>query len=284
MSFNILDITFMMEPEFGSVPIEKPNPPVVSTAPTNLMGAVKMNNPYTSRTAASGMQNRANSSLPLDISFPTISSVKPSSGYRRATSNETCSVQSNTSNNTEGGASRKANVPPCLDKTKTLLPIDFEPSNYSIICGNKRKFFKSVGNQRLRLLVQSFIPEYSKAEGKLDKSLIVSKVMKIVREACPVGSFVAFEKGRWWQVSERTSREKVGSYFRDFLAGKYRSSSQNKIARRRCARKEDPKEDEKCSPQETTSIPSSQTATTAVLGQPEGFAMGDAEDWNPLKL
>jgi len=281
MSFNILDITFMMEPEFGSVPIEKPTPLVMSTAPTNLVGAVKMNS-YTTSTTVAGMQSSSSNSLPLPLSFPKIPSVK-STGYRRATSTESCSARSNTSNNTEGTASRKANVPPCLDKTKTLLPRDFEPSNYSIICGNKRKFFKSVGNQRLRLLVQSFIPEYSKAEDKLNKSLIVSKVMKIVREACPVGSFVAFEDGRWWQVSERTSREKVGSYFRDFLAGKYRSSSQNKIARRRSARKEDPKEDEKCPPQETTSIPSPQDAAAA-LGQPEGFALGEEEDWGPLKL
>lgn len=279
MNFNILDIAFMLEPEFGSVPIEKPTtPPVVLTAPTNL-------DPYTTR--AAGKQSA--STPPLEISFPTISAMSSSvnsSGYHHdaavSASNESCCAESTTSHNSEGAASaRKANVPPCLDKTKTLLPSDFEPSNYSIICGNKRKFFKSVGNQRLRLLVQTFIPEYSKAEGKLEKSMIVSKVMKIVREACPVGSFVAFEQGRWWQVSERTSREKVGSYFRDFLAGKYRSSSQNKIARRRSARKEDQKEEKL--PTQTTSILSSPTTTT-VLGQPERFALGEVEDLCPLKL
>lgn len=105
----------------------------------------------------------------------------------------------------------KPHVPKCIDKTKTLLPLDFEPSSYSIICGNKRKFFNSPGNSRLRVLVQSFIPQFGQADGKLEKGMIVSKVMNIVKEACPVGAFVAFEKGRWWQVSERTSREKVGS-------------------------------------------------------------------------
>lgn len=106
---------------------------------------------------------------------------------------------------------RKPHVPKCIDKTKTLLPPDFEPSSYSIICGNKRKFFNSPGNSRLRVIVQSFIPQFSQADGKLEKGMIVSKVMSIVKEACPVGAFVTFEKGRWWEVSERTSREKVGS-------------------------------------------------------------------------
>jgi hypothetical protein len=133
---------------------------------------------------------------------------------------------------------KKPNVPKCIDKTKTLLPLDFQPSNYSIICGNKRKFFNSPGNTRLRDLVESFIPEFSRAQGKLEKGVVVSKVMDIVKEACPVGAFVAFEKGRWWQVSERTSREKVGSLFRDFLSDKYKSSAQNKIARRKTKRAE----------------------------------------------
>lgn len=106
---------------------------------------------------------------------------------------------------------KKPSVPKCIDKTKFILPLDFEPSSYSIICGNKRKFFNSPGNARLRVLVESFIPEFRKADGKLEKGAVVSKVMNIVKEACPVGAFVAYEKGRWWQVSERTSREKVGS-------------------------------------------------------------------------
>ena len=132
----------------------------------------------------------------------------------------------------------RGSVPKCIDKSKTLLPVDFEPTGYTIICGNKRQYFNSVGNRRLRVLVKNFIPQYNQANGKLEKSFIVTKVMNIIREACPVGAFVAMEKGRWWQVSERTSREKVGSYFRDCLAGKYKSSAQNKIARRKTKREE----------------------------------------------
>lgn len=140
--------------------------------------------------------------------------------------------------NSSQSSNSRGSVPKCIDKTKTLLPVDFEPTGYTIICGNKRQYFNSVGNRRLRVLVKNFIGQYSQADGKLEKSFIVTKVMNIIREACPVGAFVAMEKGRWWQVSERTSREKVGSYFRDCLAGKYKSSAQNKIARRKTKREE----------------------------------------------
>ena len=140
--------------------------------------------------------------------------------------------------NSDSSTGSRGSVPKCIDKSKTLLPVDFEPSSYTIICGNKRQYFNSVGNRRLRVLVKNFIPQYSQADGKLEKSFIVTKVMNIIREACPVGAFVALEKGRWWQVSERTSREKVGSYFRDCLANKYKSSAQNKIARRKTKREE----------------------------------------------
>ena len=144
---------------------------------------------------------------------------------------------SRTTSNSSSNSSR-GSVPKCIDKSKTLLPADFEPTGYTIICGNKRQYFNSVGNRRLRVLVKNFIPQYNQANGKLEKSFIVTKVMNIIREACPVGGFVALENGRWWQVSERTSREKVGSYFRDCLAGKYKSSAQNKIARRKSKREE----------------------------------------------
>ena len=137
---------------------------------------------------------------------------------------------------------RRETIPKCLDKSKTLLPIDYEPSNYSIICGNKRKYFNSPGNCRLRVIVQSYIDQYGRADGKSEKGYIVSKVMNLIRDACPVGAFVTFEDGRWWQVSERTSREKVGSYFRDCLSMKYASSAKNKIARRKTKRDETKKD------------------------------------------
>lgn len=119
------------------------------------------------------------------------------------------------------------------DKTKKLLPIDFEPTDYSVICGNKQVFFNSHGNRRFRVICQTYLSEYLNAGSKHEKSIVVTKVVRTLRDACPVGAFVAFEKGRWWEVSDRASREKVGTFLRDCLADNYKSSSKNKIAQRR---------------------------------------------------
>jgi hypothetical protein len=128
--------------------------------------------------------------------------------------------------------------PKSTDKTKKLLPADFKPTEFSVICGsNKRKSFNSPGNSHFRSVCELFVGEFKQATTKQDKSAVVSKVMTRLREACPVGTFCAFEKGCWRQVSERTAREKVGTFFRDCLGDAYKSSSKNKIASRRSAKK-----------------------------------------------
>jgi hypothetical protein len=130
----------------------------------------------------------------------------------------------------------KPQQPKSTDKTKVPLPADFQPTEFSVICGNKRKFFNSPGNRHFRFVCKMFVNEFGTATTKQEKSMAVSKVMNLIREACPVGAFIAFEKGCWWEVSERTAREKVGTYFRDCLADTYKSSSKNKIAQRRFKR------------------------------------------------
>jgi hypothetical protein len=77
-----------------------------------------------------------------------------------------------------------------------------------------------------------FLNEYEDADDKADKSKVVSKVLDIVRSASPEGSFVTFEKGRWYEVSDRVAREKVGAQFRDYLHSQYKSSAKAKQAKK----------------------------------------------------
>ena len=126
--------------------------------------------------------------------------------------------------------------PTGINKTKKLLPENFEPSDKNIICGNKRKYFESKGNIRFRSICKMFTNDYHSAPTKVEKSAVVSQVMAILREDCPDGGtyiFVTPQGGRWYAVSERTSREKVGTFFRDCLADTYKSSAKNKIAKRK---------------------------------------------------
>lgn len=74
---------------------------------------------------------------------------------------------------------------------------------------------------------------YANARTKTDKSLVVSILVNRVRHANPEGGFVKNYGGRWYRVSDRYSREKVGQQFRDLLHTKYRSSTKAKAEKRK---------------------------------------------------
>jgi len=130
---------------------------------------------------------------------------------------------------TSGKRKRRPNPP----KKATPLPEDFEPSEYSVLCGQGSENYNATGNRRFRITAAMFVEKYIDAKDRHEKSEIVREVLKIIQAACPVGSFVTQKNGRWYSVDERSAREKIGAYFRDCLAGHYKSSAKSKIARRK---------------------------------------------------
>jgi hypothetical protein len=119
---------------------------------------------------------------------------------------------------------------------KQKLPANFEPSNYTVLCGRGKDCFNFVGNRRFRVLVDMNLERYSRADAKSEKSRIVVEVVDSIRSSG--GGFVKQEAdGFWYDVGDAVAREKVGAHFRDCLHGKYKSSSKSKTARRRAVRK-----------------------------------------------
>lgn len=115
---------------------------------------------------------------------------------------------------------------------RTQLPSDFQPSDYSVICGQgKQQCFNAVGNRRFRIIVDMHLERYSLATTKNEKTQIVREVVDVIRNAG--GGFVKFEDGLWYDVGDTFAREKVGALFRDRLHLQYRSSAKAKVARRR---------------------------------------------------
>lgn len=115
-----------------------------------------------------------------------------------------------------------------------LLPEDFEPGEFDVICGRGKKCYSHIGNDKFRQRVMGMLDEYSKARSKLDKSAVLNDVVEQVRLASPQGGFVKQEEsGRWYEVGDFLAREKTSQAFRDCLHDSYKSSNVAKKKRRK---------------------------------------------------
>ena len=97
------------------------------------------------------------------------------------------------------------------------------------------------------MTVKMFLDEYAEANGKQEKSKIVTKVYNLIRAASPEGAFVTYENGNWYECSQRIAREKIGAMFRDFLHESYRSSAKSKQAARKNSMGSSSSSSSKCS-------------------------------------
>jgi hypothetical protein len=109
---------------------------------------------------------------------------------------------------------------------KTQLLVDFQPSDYSVICGRGKANYNHIGNRRFRIVASMFIERYSRAGNKAAKSAIVSEIIEVIREAG--GNFCNFKSGAWFEVEDLFARGKVSAFLRDLLHTKYRSSAKAK--------------------------------------------------------
>ena len=113
------------------------------------------------------------------------------------------------------------------------LPLDFRPTYLDVLCSRGNAVKSHPGNKRFVQLVSDHQQKYATAGSKLEKSLIVSSIIDMIREASPEGGFVKLIDGIWWEVGDNLAREKTGQALRDRLHGKYSSSSKAKKRRRR---------------------------------------------------
>jgi len=127
-----------------------------------------------------------------------------------------------------------SNARKSTNKSSRMLPETFQPTTYTVVIGKSKASKEAIGNQHLRALAHSFLPRYSDARTKSEKSDTVSAIVKIVKSSCPLGAFVKRDDdtGRYYEVPDATAREKVGYIMRDLLHDKYKSSSASKSARR----------------------------------------------------
>ena len=113
------------------------------------------------------------------------------------------------------------------------MPEGFTPGPQHVICAKGKAAKEHQANQFLRHLVQSSLQEYSDAS-KLERSFLVSKIVKTIRQE---GGFVREIDGKWYDVSDRNAREKIGQLYRDALHTQFKSSTKAKASVRRQRRR-----------------------------------------------
>jgi len=107
---------------------------------------------------------------------------------------------------------------------------------------------KAPGNFRLRSIVQTKLDEYGNAKSKMVKSSIVTDIFVAVRDTSFIEggpAFVRYDGRSYSVVTESAAREKITSLFRDALHDRYKSSSKNKVAKRRIANRQQKAEKER---------------------------------------
>ena len=110
------------------------------------------------------------------------------------------------------------------------MPKDFTPGPSHVICAKGKQPKEHRANILLKSLVKANLDEYSECSTKLERSFIVSRILKTIRQD---GGFVRQVEGRWYEVGDRNAREKIGQAFRDLLHTQFRSSTKAKASIRK---------------------------------------------------
>mmetsp|Transcript_8046 Transcript_8046/g.12309 ORF Transcript_8046/g.12309 Transcript_8046/m.12309 type:complete len:280 (-) Transcript_8046:119-958(-) len=106
---------------------------------------------------------------------------------------------------------------------------NFHPGDYDIICGRGKSAHHHPGNKRFRLVICMFMDEYKNAPTKVDKSLVIIKIVDIIWRWG--GAFVKMDKAqnKWNTIDDRLTREKVGHAIRDAMTAQEDAFKRGKI-------------------------------------------------------
>ena len=117
---------------------------------------------------------------------------------------------------------------------KGFLPKWFLESTSTVVIGKGHLPRKTAGNILLRQMVQDRLRDYEE-RNRRGRAIIVLDIYHRLRCLNPEGrSFGNFDPmGNWVEAQEHSAREKIAATFRDCLGHLYKSSTQNKVAKRR---------------------------------------------------
>jgi hypothetical protein len=94
------------------------------------------------------------------------------------------------------------------------LTSDFLPGPNDVICGRGKDVLQHSGNLQYRELINASLRSYNTTKSRLEKTLLVSAIIKQVEDSCGEGGgFVKKVNGIWYKVSDKYAREKTGQRY-----------------------------------------------------------------------
>lgn len=84
------------------------------------------------------------------------------------------------------------------------------PGQFDVICARGDVSKNHFGNKLFRNLVQDSVEDYFTAETESAKSLVVSRIVEVIRKLSPEGGFVRQDQqGTWYDVGDQFARNKI---------------------------------------------------------------------------
>lgn len=98
---------------------------------------------------------------------------------------------------------------------KQYLPEDYNPSDADVMCGRGAQCFQHPGNISFRQIVMNHLPLYQEAQTKLQKSMIVIKIINAMGRVL----FVRYDNhfSRWFSLTDEAVRQKIGQTIREIM-------------------------------------------------------------------
>jgi hypothetical protein len=138
---------------------------------------------------------------------------------------------------------------PSFELRTTTMEIN---NNFTVVIAKGKIRRTAKGNNNLKTLVRNHLQEYMNATSRMIKSCIVTNIYDTIQLLCQQDSqgnsqgfdpaavvtvaFVRYDvKSGYVPAIEAVAREKITATFRDCLSDQYKSSSRNKVAKRRLA-------------------------------------------------
>jgi hypothetical protein len=115
---------------------------------------------------------------------------------------------------------------------KVVLPADFHPLPKTVVSGHKRIWRECPGNLYLKEAAHKFIPTYLAAKNKDEKSHVVTGILRIIHDECPMGAFVQVKDGHFYEVEDLFARDKIAGVLHDLLPNHYRTAIRSRCEHR----------------------------------------------------